>query len=242
MSKECFEERLVKIQEVSKRRSMPMRWFETCDSTNTIAQTLAETGWRGVVGAEYQHNGRGRMQRSWWSKPGENLLLSWIVDWECSIAELPLLTLYLAAELSETFGVHVKWPNDLLSAEGLKVGGILSTVANLGIERHTVIIGLGLNVNQVDFPAGVPGTSLRLLKGQVQNRIEVLDRVLNTFQQLQHSMGAHTLDLWRQRSITLGKVVEVAGQVGVATGIREDGALIVDGVPITSGDVNLVEM
>ena len=51
-----------------------------------------------------------------------------------------------------------------------------------------------------------------------------------------------SLDRWVQRSITLGKRVEVAGRVGVATGIRADGALLVDGVPVTSGDVNLVEM
>ena len=184
MSKEYFEELLNKIQEVSKVRSMPVRWFDSCDSTNEIASVLAEEGWRGVVGAEFQHKGRGRIQRSWLSKPGENLLLSWIVDWQCPISELPLLTLYLAAELAETFDVQVKWPNDLLSTDGLKVGGILSTVANLGAEKHTVIVGLGLNVNQTVFPEGVEGTSLRLLRGQVQNRLEVLDRVLHTFQSL----------------------------------------------------------
>ena len=52
----------------------------------------------------------------------------------------------------------------------------------------------------------------------------------------------NTLDRWKERSITLGKHVEVAGRVGVATGIRADGALIVDGVTVSSGDVNLVEM
>ena len=50
-----------------------------------------------------------------------------------------------------------------------------------------------------------------------------------------------SLERWVKRSITLGKRVEVAGRVGVATGIRADGALFVDGIPVTSGDVNLVE-
>jgi len=50
------------------------------------------------------------------------------------------------------------------------------------------------------------------------------------------------LDRWRERSITLGKTVTVADRRGVVSGIREDGALIVDGIPITSGDVTLLEM
>ena len=69
--------------------------------------------------------------------------------------------------------------------------------------------------------------------------MDILKQVLKAMDRV---FPKNTLDRWTERSITLGKRVETGGRVGIATGIRADGALIVDGIPVTSGDVNLVEM
>ena len=216
-----------------------LEWVPECDSSNTVAEGMATTGWRGCVLTDVQHRGRGRLQRRWDSEPGQNLLLSWVKDWHCPLNATPRLTLLLAAEIAHELDLWVKWPNDIMTRTGLKVGGILSTIHEVGTDKHTVIIGVGLNVNQVEFPPELKASSLRLIHGNEQSRLEILKRLLNAMDRIDPCLD---LERWSERSITLGKRVEVAGRVGVATGIREDGALIVDGVPITSGDVSLVEM
>jgi len=115
----------------------------------------------------------------------------------------------------------------------------LSSIHTLGSQSHTVIIGVGINVNQVSFDFDLKALSLKQIRGVQQSRISVLKQVLKAMERV-HPRA--TLDRWIERSITLGKRVETSGRVGIATGIRADGALIVDGVPVTSGDVSLVEM
>ena len=224
---------------------MSIHWVDTCDSTNVIASALASTGWRGIVLTDHQKKGRGRMQRLWNSERGQNILLSWVSDWHCSLSDLPRITLLLAAELAHEFDLWVKWPNDLMTRDGCKVGGILSSVHTLGTTEHTVVVGVGINVHQTTFPSDIRASSLQLLKVDTEgaedslSRRNVVERMIQVFARLNVD---DTLDRWRSRSITLGKTVDVEGRRGVVSGIREDGALIVDGIPITSGDVNLLEM
>ena len=147
--------------------------------------------------------------------------------------------LLFAAELAHELDLYVKWPNDIMTKDGRKVGGILSSIHTLGSDAHTVIIGVGINVNQITFIPDLNASSLKQIHGDEQSRIEVLKQVLKAMDRVDPK---NTLDRWTERSITLGKRVETGGRVGIATGIRADGALIVDGIPVTSGDVNLVEM
>lgn len=233
------------IEELSVRNGVSIHWVAACDSTNSIASTLASTGWRGIVLTDHQEQGRGRMQRVWSSERGQNILLSWVADWQCPISDLPRITLLLAAELAHEFDLWVKWPNDLMTSDGHKVGGILSSVHTLGTIEHTVVVGVGINVYQTNFPPEIKASSLHLLSVDdvdsrgLLSRTDVVDRMIQVFDRVNVN---DTLDRWRERSITLDKTVTVAGRRGVVSGIREDGALIVDGIPITSGDVTLLEM
>jgi len=227
--------------QLSSALGMDIHWIEVCTSTNQVAKQLADDGWSGVLVAEYQTQGRGRMERAWLSNPGENLLLSWAFECRCKVQELPRIPLLLAGELAHAFDLFVKWPNDIVTKEGRKVGGVLSTVSGLEENVWTVVIGLGLNVNQTEFLPELNASSLRMERqlGQEWDRMAVLKQVVEVCQDLDITQS---FERWSARSITLGKRVEVAGIVGVASGIREDGALIIDGKPITSGDVHLVEM
>lgn len=224
---------------LSAQQHRTIAWLAECPSTNTIAAQWAADGWRGCVIADHQTAGRGRLQRSWESDRGNNILLSWVHDWQCSVRDIPRLTLLLAAEIAHELDVYVKWPNDIMTREGHKIGGILSSIHHMGTNMHTVIIGVGLNVNQINFSEGLQATSLKSIRGAEQSRIDVLRDILCAMDRVDPQ---GTLERWTERSITLGKRVQTGERVGVATGIRADGALIVDGVPVTSGDVNLVEM
>ena len=236
MSTDNFES---EIAALSAEQQLVIAWVAECESTNMVAAKWAENGWRGCLVADHQTAGRGRLQRSWDSGRGDNILFSWVKDWCCSIRDIPRLTLLLAAEIAHELDLYVKWPNDIMTKNGDKVGGILSSIQHMGTDTHTVIIGVGLNVNQTSFPEGLQAASLKTIRGETQARIDVLKAIFCAMDRIEPQ---GSLERWRKRSITLGKRVETGGRVGVATGIREDGALIVDGVPVTSGDVNLVEM
>ena len=224
------------ITEFSRENARNIQWVPECTSTNVIANQWASNGWRGCVLTDVQTDGRGRLQRRWDSNTGENILLSWVKDWNCPLRCTDYL---LAAELAHALNLYVKWPNDLMTEDGYKVGGILSSIHTMGSDTHTVIIGVGINVNQVVFAPELKASSLKQIHGTEQSRISVLRQILTAMDAVHPNAS---MDRWVKRSITLGKRVEVAGRVGVATGIRADGALLVDGVPVTSGDVNLVEM
>ena len=239
MTKTCLDNFDTMISELSTGMDQNIQWVPSCSSTNALVGEWASTGWRGCLLTDVQTAGRGRLQRRWDASEGENILLSWVKDWTCQLSDVPRLTLLLAAEIAYELDLCVKWPNDIMTEDGKKVGGILSSIHTLGSDTHTVIIGVGINVNQMTFAPDLQASSLKQIRGADQSRIVVLRQVLKAMGRVHPK---NTLDRWTERSITLGKRVETGGRVGIATGIRADGALIVDGSPVTSGDVNLVEM
>lgn len=213
--------------------------FERLDSTQTEARAQAEAGapHGTVVLAEAQSAGRGRLDRRWDSPPGENLLFTVVLRPPVPVREAPLLTLGAAAGMALALDVRVKWPNDLVDEEGRKLGGILAELETRGERVDFVLLGVGLNVNQTAFPEWLPNaTSLALRRGGPHDREDVLRRVVNAI--LGWSAHPDRLDLWRRRSHTLGRRVRVGDREGVATGLRDDGALLVDGAPVTTGELD----
>lgn len=233
----AYPDSLLLVQEAV---DLPIVYLPECDSTNRVAMDKIQSGWRGVVVTDHQTAGRGRLQRQWVSDPGANVLLSWAFDVKCDLHQVPRMPLLMAAALAEEFGVFVKWPNDIWDENGLKLGGILSSLQPAQIigDPHTVVVGVGINVHQTVFPSGVLATSLTQLQGDSIDRSTIVHRALTAMKSVS---VFDTLDRWRKHSYTLGKWVSVGDVTGLATGIREDGALIVGGIPVTTGDVHLVE-
>ena len=125
-----------------------------------------------VFTADFQTAGRGRLDHKWLSAPGENLMLSAVLDVgnmpPDRVAALPLVVGLAVIEglsplLPKGRSPRLKWPNDVL-VDGRKLAGILC-------ERHgdTVIVGLGVNVKQREFAPEIAekATSLSLLLGPV---------------------------------------------------------------------------
>lgn len=220
-------------------------------STQDVAKDLAADGadHGTVVRAERQTAGRGRLGRRWASAPGDGLLFSIVLRPGGLLRDAPLLTLGAAAGIAEALDVQVKWPNDLVVDAGpdvppLKIGGILGELEAEpgGAVRH-VVLGVGLNVLQQVFPAELPfATSLWIQDGGV-DREEVFERAVAAILEWHAHPGR--LNLWRSRAHTLGRKVEITtgngpGRsiiAGLATGLADDGALIVDGRPVYVGEV-----
>ena len=211
--------------------------FASLPSTQDQARVLAQSGalHGTTVVADVQTAGRGRLDRRWSTSPGLDLAFSIVLRPGGRLREAPLLTLGAAAALAEAFEVRVKWPNDLVDEHGRKVAGILAEVDALEDRVRHVILGVGINVNRQDFEGLPPATSLAVLRGSPLERDAVLETARSAI--LRGADHPSRLDRWRARAHTLGRHVRVGEVEGVAEALRDDGALVIGGVPVTTGEV-----
>ncbi|HSS39762.1 MAG TPA: biotin--[acetyl-CoA-carboxylase] ligase [Polyangia bacterium] len=173
-------------------------WWPACGSTNDVAGERARAGAPAglVIAADSQTAGRGRLGRSWHSPPGANLYVSILLRPSRPPPEIPPLTLLAGGALAGAlaalgFAPRLKWPNDveLVDEAGRrrKVAGILTEMSSAGERALHVIVGVGLNVNGVDFPAELAdrATSLRRASGgRLLDRAAVLGAFLNHLEPL----------------------------------------------------------
>ena len=128
--------------------------FDEIDSTNNYLKNSYQLLDNFTfVSADYQSKGKGRNDRVWESLKGSNLMFSILIKDPKLIEVSTLLSLMSAVEVSRLLesynisGVSIKWPNDVL-VNDKKICGILLE----GQLPHYVVIGIGLNVNQKEFP------------------------------------------------------------------------------------------
>lgn len=215
-----------------------------------------------VFTASLQTRGKGRLDHKWLSPSGENLMMSAVVD----VADIPVqeaATLPLLAGLSVAQAVksvfeklagesvvsdiQVKWPNDVLVA-GRKICGILC-------ERNSdaVIIGIGVNVNQLEFDSEISrrATSVRIETGKTSEvdtmRDVVLHRLSENIATWRAGGFASILPDLTRLDCLKGKVISVrrtdddsSPATGICGGIREDGTLDVGGEGISAGEAHIL--
>src|SRR5690554_200982 len=221
-----------------------IEYYDELPSTNRRAKELlaAEPEEGTLVLAEKQTGGRGRLGRSWYSPPGSGIWMTLILSPGMPLLEMHKLTLAAATTLSRAiyaelaFRPLVKWPNDLY-LDGRKISGILTELAGEMGRVDYLILGIGINVNQIpgDFPEKLreKAGSLRMKLGAKVNRPALLRRYLTIFEEeynrVREEGFGEVLAYCRQYSATLGRRVEViTGKQryrGEAVAIRDDGSL-----------------
>ena len=197
--------------------------LDTVGSTNTYAANLVREGvlfgangadgvssadgvnagksaWSGheivVIAANEQTAGRGRLDHTWTSVPGESFIVSLVVSVPVSIMrDLSVsgwLQMIAGCEMREAivgavcdFGgtldedVLLKWPNDIF-AGGKKLGGVLAEMVPIpGCgDRVAIVIGVGLNlaVAQERLPIGM-ATSLQLIAHDLPDAAVMRDAI-----------------------------------------------------------------
>jgi BirA family biotin operon repressor/biotin-[acetyl-CoA-carboxylase] ligase len=215
-----------------------------------------------VLVAEHQVTGRGRLDRVWTSPPRAGMTVSVLLRPDVPAARrgwLPLLTgVALAEAVREVTGVlaSVKWPNDLLAADGRKLAGILAESVSSG-RPAAVVVGVGLNVSTTAEELPDTGTSLSVVTGGVVDRAPVLLGFLRAFERryrrwvetLGDPVASGLARDYLLHSSTVGTEVAVTlpdGSVlgGTAEAVDWDGRLVVAGpagrVALASGDVRHV--
>jgi BirA family biotin operon repressor/biotin-[acetyl-CoA-carboxylase] ligase len=228
-----------------------LHYEPSCSSTQDLARNAAiagaDQGW--TVITDLQLEGRGRHGRSWIAPSDTALLFSTILQPPVDVLPLlPLLTaLSVAGAIEGATGVvaQLKWPNDVLVNDH-KLAGIL--LEHPG--GAAVILGVGVNVNQLaaDLPSGA--TSLLALTGRPLDREPLLAAILNDLANAYDRADREGVDWivpgWRSRSSMLGKPVafqrDGATIRGVAEDLGADGSLLVrleDGtrVSVIAGEV-----
>jgi BirA family transcriptional regulator, biotin operon repressor / biotin---[acetyl-CoA-carboxylase] ligase len=224
------------------RLGRPVHFFERCGSTNVEARAKAENAAHPgglLVVADQQDAGRGRLGRSWDTEAGTNLMFSLVLVPEVLPQLAPVCVLAWAAAMAEVLDCSVKWPNDLITADGKKLGGILAELSAEAERVRFVVLGVGINANQVDFPGLPQATSLALRSGVAQDRAALLAQLIRAIEAVP-TLQRPSLDAWRARSHTLGRRVRIGDVEGVAEDVREDGALMVGSVAVLAGDVEMV--
>ncbi len=209
-----------------------------CTSTNDLCLQRAEAGASEglLVVAETQSAGRGRLGREWLSEAGQGLLFSFLA--RPALPPEVMATLPLVAGLAVTvalrgygFEAGLKWPNDVLLGER-KVCGILceAHTSSRGIEG--IVVGVGINVGAVPEAVAYRASGL----DPQMDRMALLARILKVFEELYARWSQGGLAALREELETLdakkGKPIAVrlsqAPTEGIARGIRDDGALLLE--------------
>jgi BirA family transcriptional regulator, biotin operon repressor / biotin---[acetyl-CoA-carboxylase] ligase len=150
--------------------------LETVDSTNNYAMGLIKNGEalsENAVFAMEQTSGKGRRNKQWKSHKNENIILSIMI-------EMQWLTVFHQFQLSVAValgchdlvseyvspGTFIKWPNDIFINDR-KAGGVLIENVVKGTLWQWAVIGIGINVNQLDFEGyNFSAASLKKMTGE----------------------------------------------------------------------------
>ncbi len=145
--------------------------FPRLTSTNDEAQD-PKYRHADLIRADEQTAGRGQRGHSWQSASGENLLCTLILEPQFLRAAqqfslLEAVALGLADALSSLgLAPRIKWTNDMYVGDR-KIAGVLIEHALCGVMLRRTVIGIGLNVNQMQFDPALPNpTSLCLETGR----------------------------------------------------------------------------
>ena len=221
-----------------------IHYEESVESTQKIAHRLSnEDEPEGtIIIAEEQRSGKGRMDRTWHSPKYTGIWMSLIIRPNIPLTKAPQLTLLTAVAIvqamEEETGLQpeIKWPNDVL-LNGKKVTGILTELQAEADRIHSIIIGIGINVNQKkeDFPSELQekASSLFIEKGEVISRAGLIKSFFKHFEKLYLlylDQGFFPIKLlWEGYAVSIGKILKARTLTNViegkALGITDKGVL-----------------
>lgn len=226
--------------------SIYIKRLDMVDSTNRYLRDEADNLWvegKEIVAVTARHQTAGRGQRGnvWSSKDGENLLLSMLVrpGNSLEVANQFLLSQAVAVSLHaamKCYGIEtrLKWPNDIYVGNR-KLAGTLVELDYSGAFVNQAIVGIGLNVNQTEFPPmdRVP-VSMKMLLGRDVSVEDVMRDVLCNFSHYYSEMrwGCKEAISEEYRELLLGlgeqrKYVDADGAfMAVMEGVEPTGHLL----------------
>ncbi|MBI2891278.1 MAG: biotin--[acetyl-CoA-carboxylase] ligase [Nitrospirae bacterium] len=214
-------------------------------STNDVVRERARAGEPEglVVVADRQTAGRGRLGREWYSPPGVNLYLSFLLRPPLKAGDatcLPFLAALALARAVETVGgvrPGIKWPNDLVHG-GKKLAGILIDLETSGESLLHAVVGVGVNVKAQEWPEAIRhrAASIEELTGRGISRAGLAAAFLAQAEALYREAVLEGrrggLAAWETYDVLRGETVRVATGdrviVGTVRGYDGSGAMWIE--------------
>lgn len=194
-----------------------------------------------LILTDNQTQGRGQRGNVWYTEPKQNLTFSLIIK-PGFIAPAQQFQLHLMVSLALVEVLdemvspgYIKWPNDIY-IDKKKIAGILIENNLRGGKIENAVIGIGLNVNQINFPNVSTATSLRLVTSKVYNREELLELIVlkieKYFLKLKNGASQELKQAYLKRLLGYNEELKFEDASGIFTGIirgvSETGQLLVE--------------
>ena len=215
-------------------------------STNSYLKQLAKETLledETVVLTNRQLSGRGQMGNGWLSREGQSLTFSMFKALEGLQTERQfMISMEVSIAIAEILiglnipNISIKWPNDILSANH-KIGGVLiENVLDALFVKYS-IIGIGLNVNETDFPNLPKASSMKLETGKNFVLEEVFQKISeNVFEKLKNldkkdfseMKQIYESKLFRNGMVSVFETPEAPRFNGIIKGVSDIGELLVE--------------
>lgn len=143
-----------------------------------------------IIIADKQTNGIGTKDHKWHTGNKENIAMTISIYPECDIKCLEGITIEVARCIKKSiqklygYQLSIKEPNDLF-LNGRKIGGILTQSATFDKKVAYIFIGIGFNVNQVNFTEDINMIATSLKKEYKKNflREEIIAKILEEMEE-----------------------------------------------------------
>jgi len=165
----------------------------TLDATTSTNEYLLSQNTQDnlCVVTDYQSAGKGMGMNVWESERGKNLLFSLLVHplW-LGIQKQYLMSMVQAVSLWEALSDYVenptlltiKWPNDIYYKD-CKLSGTRIDLNLQGMKIQDMVIGTGVNVNQLQFTGTAPNpVSLSQISGLTYSLSQILNSIIDAFE------------------------------------------------------------
>ena len=184
--------------------AMKILHFDEINSTNVFLYDKMSAGndtADTVVVADHQTAGRGMGKNRWESEAGKNLLFSIALNVNFLEAENQFkISQAVSVAIVETLSkfidnqqLYIKWPNDIYFGDK-KLAGMLIQNTIEGKMMGVSIIGIGLNVNQLEFSKDIPNPiSLKMITGEEYDLEELLNLLITNIKSSVESLRFENL-------------------------------------------------
>lgn len=162
-------------------------FYDEIGSTQDVIRELAEKHVENgtVVITDNQISGKGTKGRIWSTEKSKNITMSFVIYPKCEAEALEGLTVNIAKAIVEAikelygYKLEIKVPNDVM-LNGKKICGILTQCVTLEEKVNYILIGIGFNVNQVQFNKEISNiaTSLKAEYNKEFEREDIIAKIL----------------------------------------------------------------
>ena len=217
------------------------------DSTNTFLKNILSNSKPvpdgTVIMAETQYAGRGQRDNTWHAEPGKNLTFSLLLkpgflsaQQQFDLTRAISLGVYDALYPLLRDSLKIKWPNDIYYGDK-KLGGMLIENILKGSQIKSAIIGIGVNVNQENFPDNATNaTSIKKILQRDYELKNILAEICNHIEayylHLKAGRFEYVRNIYLSRLYWLNEERQFKsnGQVfeGVIKNVKDNGLLVID--------------